>query len=58
VAQYVPDADLDMTLYNKVLSALPADQADFEGWRVDVALDELSVPCELQQTLLRELSGG
>ena len=58
VAQYVPDADLDMTLYNKVLSALPADQADFEGWRVDVALDELSVPCELQQTQLRELSGG
>ena len=58
VAQYVPDADLDMTLYNKVLSALPADQADFEGWRVDVALDELSVPCELQQTLLRALSGG
>lgn len=58
VAQYVPEADLGMTLYDKVLSALPADQADFEGWRVDVALDELSVPYDLQQTLLRELSGG
>ena len=56
VAQYVPVADLDMTLYDKVLSALPADQADFE--RVDLALDELSVPFDPQQTLLRELSGG
>lgn len=58
VAQYVPDADLDLTLYDKVLSALPAEQVDFESWRVDVVLDDLSVPYDLQQTPLRELSGG
>lgn len=58
VAQYVPETDLSLTLYDKVLSALPPEQVDFEGWRVDVVLDELAVPYDLQQTLLRELSGG
>ena len=58
VAQYVPETDLDLTLYNKVLAALPAEQADFESWRVDVVLDDLSVPYDLQQTALRALSGG
>jgi len=58
VAQYVPETDLDLTLYEKVLAALPAEQADFESWRVDVVLDDLSVPYDLQQTALRALSGG
>ena len=58
VAQYVPDANLDQTLYDLVLGALPAEQVDFESWRVDVVLDDLSVPFDLQQTPLRELSGG
>jgi len=46
------------TLYDFVLAALPQDQADYESWRVDVALDELSVPYDLQQTQLSALSGG
>lgn len=58
VAQYVPDDQLDQTLYDLVLSALPPEQVDFESWRVDVVLDELSVPYDLQQTPLRALSGG
>ena len=58
VAQYVPNAELDQTLYDLVLSALPSEQADFESWRVDVVLGDLSVPYDLQQTQLRELSGG
>ncbi len=58
VAQYVPEADLDLTLYDKVLAALPPEQVDFESWRVDVVLDELSVPYDLQQSPLRALSGG
>ena len=58
VAQYVPNAELDHTLYDLVLGALPAEQADFESWRVDVVLGDLSVPYDLQQTQLRELSGG
>lgn len=58
VAQYVPEGDLDLTLYDKVLAALPVEQVDFESWRVGVVLDELAVPYDLQQTPLRELSGG
>ncbi len=58
VAQYVPKDALDRTLYDYVLGALPADQQDYESWRVDVALDALSVPYDLQQQPLDTLSGG
>ena len=58
VAQYVPNSDLDQTLYDLVLAALPIEQVDFESWRVDVVLSDLSVPYKLQKTPLRELSGG
>ncbi|MFQ1701125.1 ABC-F family ATP-binding cassette domain-containing protein [Loktanella agnita] len=58
VAQYVPDDARDKTLYDYVLAALPPEQADYESWRVDVLLDELSVPYDLRQKPLRDLSGG
>ncbi len=58
VQQYVPDGALDLTLHALVLAALPPDQADYESWRVDVVLDDLSVPYDLQHKPLRELSGG
>lgn len=58
VKQYVPSDALAMTLYDWVRAALPAEQADYESWRVDVVLDELSVPYELQYKPLCELSGG
>ena len=41
-----------------MLDALPAEQAEFESWRVDVVLGDLSVPYELQHRPLDELSGG
>ena len=58
VSQYIDENKLDQTLYDLVLAALPQDQADYESWRVDVALDELKVPYDIQQTKLSELSGG
>ena len=58
VAQYVPEGALDKTLYDFVLCQLPVDQADFESWRVDVVLGDLSVPYDLQHSPLRDLSGG
>ena len=58
VEQNVPAEALTQTLYDWVLAALPQEQADYESWRVDVVLDDLNVPVELQQTLLSELSGG
>jgi len=47
-----------LTLYDYVLAQLPAETAEYESWRVDVALDDLSVPYEIQHRVLGELSGG
>ncbi|WP_108814041.1 ABC-F family ATP-binding cassette domain-containing protein [Loktanella sp. Alg231-35] len=58
VEQYVTDTALGQTLYDMVLAALPQEQVDYESWRVDVVLDDLKVPYELQQKPLNELSGG
>ncbi|KIC41105.1 ABC transporter [Ruegeria sp. ANG-R] len=58
VTQYVPERAYTKTLYEWVLGALPAEQAEYESWRVDVVLGDLSVPYELQHRLLNELSGG
>ena len=56
--QDVPPGLLPLTLYDAVLGALPAEQADYESWRVDVALDELAVPQDLRSLPLAALSGG
>jgi ATPase subunit of ABC transporter with duplicated ATPase domains len=58
VAQYVPEDALKLTFHELVLAALPPEQADYESWRVDVVLDELTVPYELHHMQLSELSGG
>ena len=58
VRQSLPDAALERSLHEWVLDALPADQADYESWRVDVVLDELKVPYDVQHRPLQELSGG
>ncbi|MEZ2219910.1 ABC-F family ATP-binding cassette domain-containing protein [Rhizobium sp. RCC_161_2] len=58
VEQNVP-ADLgNVSFYDAVLRALPAEQAESEGWRVDVTLDSLDVPEVLRQRALSQLSGG
>ena len=52
-------ADLsNLTLQALVLSTLAPEQAEFEGWRVDIVLDDLSIPQELRDTRLADLSGG
>lgn len=58
VRQNVPPEALTFSLYDWVLAALPAEQAEYESWRVDVALDELQVPDALQHKMLGALSGG
>ena len=58
VEQDVPDALLPLTLRAAVLGALPADEADYESWRVDVTLDALSVPEAFRDQPMGGLSGG
>jgi len=58
VEQYVPANLLDVSFYDAVLRALPKEQIDSESWRVDVTLDSLSVPAEMRERTLAQLSGG
>lgn len=58
VEQDVPVSLIGLTLYQAVLQALPMAERAREGWRVDVALDELETPTALQERLIGELSGG
>lgn len=58
VTQHVPDEARSQTLYEWVLASLPVEQAEYESWRVDVVLDGLDVPYDLQHNPLSELSGG
>ena len=58
VDQEVPPALLPLTFRAAVLAALTPDLADHEGWRVDIVLDDLSVPEDFRDTSLAALSGG
>jgi len=58
VPQEIPEAALDLTPAAFVASALDAETLDAEGWRVDVVLDELSIPEEFRHRPLAQLSGG
>ena len=56
VTQDLPETGV--TLYEHVLAQLPPDTAEYESWRVDVLLDQLSVPYAHQYQPLADLSGG
>lgn len=58
VPQDVPETALGETLSGFVASALNEDTLANEGWRVDVVLDELSIPAEMRDRPLAQLSGG
>ncbi|MDU0343404.1 ABC-F family ATP-binding cassette domain-containing protein [Bosea rubneri] len=58
VEQDIPPRLGHLAFRELVLGALPAEQAQSERWRVEVALDALDVPEALRQRPLGELSGG
>jgi ATPase subunit of ABC transporter with duplicated ATPase domains len=58
VEQDVPTSLSDTSFYDLVRRALPADEAETEGWRVDVALDSLEIPPMLRERPLSHLSKG
>lgn len=58
VEQEVPARLGSLSLRAAVQDALPEAEAEWEGWRVDVTLDSLSVPEALRDQALASLSGG
>jgi ATPase subunit of ABC transporter with duplicated ATPase domains len=58
VEQEIPAGLAQTPFYELVRQALPAEQADSEAWRVDLALDSLEVPEPLRRRPLARLSGG
>ena len=58
VDQDVPASLLPLTFREATLTALPADQAEYESWRAEIVLDDLSIPEALRDTPLSVLSGG
>ena len=53
-----PEHLLPLSLYDAVLSALDAEGAETESWRVDILLDDLAVDEGLRGRAVRNLSGG
>ncbi|WP_439598763.1 ATP-binding cassette domain-containing protein [Falsiroseomonas sp.] len=51
-------SSLALPVRDVLLQALPAESREWEGWRVDVALDAMDVPAELHDWPLGALSGG
>ncbi|NJM82893.1 MAG: ABC-F family ATP-binding cassette domain-containing protein [Tabrizicola sp.] len=56
--QDVPDTLARQPLRHAVLSALSPEARESEGWRADIALDDLSIPAELHDRPVGALSGG
>jgi ATPase subunit of ABC transporter with duplicated ATPase domains len=58
VPQEVPETALAQTPMQFVATALDAATLDSEGWRVDVVMEEFSIPEEFRHQPLNQLSGG
>ncbi|HEX9449366.1 MAG TPA: ATP-binding cassette domain-containing protein, partial [Dongiaceae bacterium] len=58
VEQNMPPSLCELSFHDVVLNALSLEQAETEGWRVDVVLESLEVPEEFRRRQLRALSGG
>ena len=58
VPQDVPPALLGLRFREAVLTALPEATRDSDAWRVDVVLDSLQAPPEMQALPVAALSGG
>ena len=58
VEQNVPEALMDRPLHAAVLETLSVEAQQSEGWRVDVALEQLEVPEAIREMPLKHLSGG
>lgn len=58
IEQDVPARLQDKTMYEVIAEAIPAEERDYNTWKVDVALDTFKAPTEIHQKPIKELSGG
>jgi ATPase subunit of ABC transporter with duplicated ATPase domains len=58
VAQDVPTNLLDLPLADALRRAIPPDERESKGWRVELILDAFAAPAELRRRPFRQLSGG
>jgi len=58
VPQDLPDELRDLCMFDAVLAGIDEEQAEFESWRVNIALEDLHVPADIWQTPIEDLSGG
>jgi len=58
VEQDVPANLLDLSFHDALYRALPTDERESQGWRVDMVLDEFDTPADLRTLPMRALSGG
>ena len=49
---------LSRSVSEAVLAALPPESREWDAWRAEIALDELTIPADLRDRPLRTLSGG
>ncbi len=58
VEQDVPANLLDLLFHDVLRTALPSEEREAQGWRVDMVLDEFETPDDLRHRPMRALSGG
>ena len=58
VPQSLPTDLKDKTFYDYLLEAIPDEERDYSGWKVDVTMEDIGVPQEIRHFPLANLSGG
>jgi ATPase subunit of ABC transporter with duplicated ATPase domains len=58
VPQTIPTEQLSLSLRDFVGTGLDLEQLEMEGWRVDVVMEEFSIPEAFREKPLNQLSGG
>jgi len=58
VEQDIPESLESLTLYQVVEDAIPADERDWSGYKVELLLESFGADDELSKTIISQLSGG
>ena len=58
IEQDIPDDIQNETLHDVIASNIPADERDYNLWKVDMALDLFKAPGNIRNKPIHQLSGG